>query len=269
EIILQKVHKNKNGIPYCFFIVITSVGSNQLCSYGIAKYKLFDQISRTIRWKYFFPSNAIPQVFNLEDIVFISKCVTIAYASIIDTGKPDREFDITGVPICTPHCMISVSVNRNPKKTKEFIHFKVECVAYNSVTGSANIKMKMIALYALQSVRFKHLDTSELNIKIENIYLISEFIKFSDSDIITNDIESVTPNNQFSTIYDNNTASMSDTKVSSMLEKKNYLDLDDENNDKELQSDHNEEKAMLSDEHIKSLDENEEQEVEELSRKRK
>ncbi|CAG8728108.1 15123_t:CDS:1, partial [Cetraspora pellucida] len=67
----------------------------------------------------------------------------------------------------------------------------------------------------------------------------------------------------------NNATSISDTKVSSMLEKKNYLDLDDENNDKELQSDHDKEKRMLSDEHIKLLDENKEQEEEELPKKKK
>lgn len=62
-----------------------------------------------------------------RDIVFITskyvidnseECVAIAYASIIDTGKPEHEFDITGVLICTPHCMITVCVNCTPKKLK-------------------------------------------------------------------------------------------------------------------------------------------------------
>ncbi|CAG8817972.1 16745_t:CDS:1, partial [Racocetra persica] len=117
-------------------IVISSAKNNRLCSYGLAKYKLSDQTSRNIRWKYFFPSNTLPQLFNSGDIVFISgkyvvehseECVTVTYASIVGTGKPEREFDLTNVPTCIPHCMISVGINRIPKTTEEFIHFGAEC----------------------------------------------------------------------------------------------------------------------------------------------
>ncbi|CAG8598469.1 17057_t:CDS:2 [Dentiscutata erythropus] len=99
-------------------IVIISGKNNRYSSYGVAKYKLSNQISRTIKWKYFFSSSKSPQLFNPGDIIFISskyvvenyeKCVTIAYASIINTGKPEREFDITSIPICIPHLMISVN----------------------------------------------------------------------------------------------------------------------------------------------------------------
>ncbi|CAG8842754.1 3650_t:CDS:1, partial [Racocetra persica] len=92
-----------------------------------------------------------------------------------------REFDLTGVPICIPHCMVFVLVNRNLKQTKEFIHFGVETIEYNAVTGSSNIKMEIIILYPSQSTRFKHLGTSRSNIKVGNTYLVSGLLKFSDS----------------------------------------------------------------------------------------
>ncbi|CAG8830726.1 11_t:CDS:2, partial [Gigaspora margarita] len=78
----------------------------------------------------------------------------ITYASIIDTRKPECKFDITGIPICTPHCMITVYVNHTPKKTEEFIYFGANCVEYNSVTGSSNIKIEITILYDSQSEIF-------------------------------------------------------------------------------------------------------------------
>ncbi|CAG8841770.1 32783_t:CDS:1, partial [Racocetra persica] len=161
-----------------------------------------------------------------------------------------------------------------------------ECVEYNSVTGSFNIKMEMIILYASQSVKFKHLGESGLNIKVGNIYLISEFVKFSDSgkimieatdidyqkssiynsnvieipsdkpksrsiiDIIADDIESVNSNNQSSTLY---------AKINSTLEKKNESDLDVESNTKEPESGHKKEKTTFSDEYTKELQSDEEE----------
>ncbi|CAG8803121.1 29084_t:CDS:2, partial [Gigaspora margarita] len=165
-------------------------------------------ISHTIKWKHFFSSNESPQLFNPRDIIFISgkyvvenseECVTVAYASIIDAGKPEREFDMIGIPVCDTHLMVSANVNRNPKKTEEFIHFGVECTEYNAITGSSNIKIEIIVLYASQSVRFKHLGLLEINIKIANNYLILEFIKFSDFGKIL--IEATDIDYQKSSIY--------------------------------------------------------------------
>ncbi|CAG8802612.1 8902_t:CDS:1, partial [Gigaspora margarita] len=109
------------------------------------------------------------------------ECVTVMYASIIDARKPEHEFDMTGVPVCDPHLIVSANVNHISKKTKEVIHFEVECTENNAITGSSNIKMEMIVLYASQFVRFKYLGLLGINIKIANNYLISEFIKFSNS----------------------------------------------------------------------------------------
>ncbi|CAG8738675.1 3312_t:CDS:1, partial [Racocetra fulgida] len=147
---------------------------------------LSQQTSHTIRWKYFFPSDVLPQSFNPENIAgkYIvenhEECVSVAYANIIDNGRPKWEFNITSIPICNPHCIISVSVNRSPKRTKDFIHFGAESIEYNSVTGLFNIKMEMIVLYSSKSVKFKHLGISGINIKIRNTYLISGIVKFSD-----------------------------------------------------------------------------------------
>ncbi|CAG8715454.1 7038_t:CDS:2, partial [Cetraspora pellucida] len=109
------------------------------------------------------------------------QCITVAYASTIDNENPNREFDFTSVPICIPHCMFSVLVNHNPKITEKFIHFGVKSVEYNSITGSSNVKMKIIVFYSSQFTRFKHLGHLGSNIKVGNAYLVSGPFKFSDS----------------------------------------------------------------------------------------
>ncbi|CAG8814828.1 29569_t:CDS:2 [Racocetra persica] len=259
-------------------VVVTAVRTNSICSYGHAKYKLTEQTSRTIRWKYFFSTNSPSQLFAPGDLVFISgrcvvenseQCVTIAYASIIDNNS-SREFDLTGVPICISHCMVFVLVNHNQKQTKEFIHFGVETVEYNAVTG------------------FKHLGTSGSNIKVGNTYLISGLFKFSDSgkimieasdinfsklpplnlmlpkisssmssttrsiiDIIADDIDSNTDQSftkPSSIRHDNILASSSsatlsastaaDIEINSSVEKNNYINLNAEDNNCECDSDH-------------------------------
>ncbi|CAG8805756.1 2406_t:CDS:1, partial [Racocetra persica] len=170
-------------------VAITSVKNSRSCSYGYAKYKISDETSQTIRWKYFFPTSEQPQLFASGDLVFISgkyvaenseQCITITYASIIDNKNPNREFDMRDVPICIPHCMFSVIVNRNPKDVEEFIHFGVESTEYNAVTGTSNVKMQMTVLYSSQSSRFKnYLGPSGSNIKLGNTYFVSGLIKFS------------------------------------------------------------------------------------------
>ncbi|CAG8838904.1 24242_t:CDS:1, partial [Gigaspora margarita] len=169
--------------------VIITVKNNNLSSYGLAKYKVSEHSSRIIRFKYFFSNNSPSQFFMSGDLAFISgkcvvekseQCMTISYASIIN-NNPNREFNLTEVPICIPHCMISVVVNRNPKRTEDFIHFGAECTEYNSVMGSSNIKMDMTILYPIQSTRFKHLGSLGSNIRVANTYLVSGLFRFSDS----------------------------------------------------------------------------------------
>ncbi|CAG8751911.1 14842_t:CDS:1, partial [Dentiscutata heterogama] len=164
--------------------------NSRYCSHGTAKYKLSNEASQTIRWKYFIHTNTSPQEFAPGDIIFISgkyvvenaePCMTVAFASTIDTGKPECEFNIHDVPVCDPHGMFYVSVNRIPKDKEDFIYFDAECTKYNSVTGSSNIKMDMTILYPSKSTRFKYLVLLGANIKSENKYIISGFVKFSDS----------------------------------------------------------------------------------------
>ncbi|CAG8695164.1 16880_t:CDS:1 [Dentiscutata heterogama] len=204
---------------------------------------------------------------------------------------------MTSVPVCDPHLMISTNINRNPKKIKEFIHSGVECVEYNGVTGSTNIKIEMIVLYSLQSVRFKHLGSSGINIKVTNNYLISGFIKFSDSgkmlieatdidyqkssiynstmseilsdksqkthsiiEIIADDSESSTTqtsNCQFSSKTSFVFANSS-AEINPTFEQKNDLNLEAENDNEEQKSNHEEENEILSDKNVKTTDENKE-----------
>ncbi|CAG8803505.1 16335_t:CDS:1, partial [Racocetra fulgida] len=265
--------------------------------------------------KYLFPSNESPQIVSPGDIVFITnkyvvdnseECVAIAYARIINTRKPKLDFDITNVPIYTPHCMITVCVNHNLKKTEEFFHFGADCVEYNLVTRTSNNKIEITILYNSQFIRFKYLDVSGINIKINNIYIISDFIKFFDSDKmmieatdinfqksptnhpnapeISSDkskthliIDIISDNINSSTMQTSNQSSfktmftfiISDTKINSTLRTKNQLKLEVKNDAKEQQGDYEEEKEVFSDEYRKSTGENEEQEDEKQPKKRK
>src|SRR5260363_207572 len=125
-------------------VAVTSVKNNRTFSYGLAKYKFSKEVSQIVRWKYFFPTNEQPQLFTPGDLVFISgkyvienleQCITISYASIINNENPNREFDVSDVPECVPHCMISVMVNRKLKEIEDYVHFVVESVEYNPVTS--------------------------------------------------------------------------------------------------------------------------------------
>ncbi|CAG8829199.1 40047_t:CDS:1, partial [Gigaspora margarita] len=171
-------------------VVIIPAKNSRLCSNGIAKYKLTKELSQTIKFKYFFPTDKPFQTFANGDIVFISgkfivknmePCFSIAYLSIIDSGNPDREFNTTNVPITILYCMYSVTVNREPKSVEEFVHFGVESIEYNSVTGNSNVKMDMIIIYPQQSPRFKYLRNLGSNIKIRSTYFVSGLFKFSKS----------------------------------------------------------------------------------------
>ncbi|CAG8628581.1 6205_t:CDS:1, partial [Racocetra persica] len=96
-------------------------------------------------------------------------------------GNSEREFSTQDIPICDPHVMFYVGVNRKPKETKDYVHFSTECAEYNSVTGSSNIRMEMTILYLSQSIWVKYLEVVGANIKVRTKYIISGNVKFSDS----------------------------------------------------------------------------------------
>ncbi|CAG8824630.1 514_t:CDS:2 [Gigaspora margarita] len=147
-------------------VVIISVKSGSLCSSGLAKYKLTKEMSRRFNGKKYMVEN-------------FDQCLTVAYANILDSGNPNRKFDTIDVSICFPHCMFSVTVTHNPKQVDKFIHFGIECVEYNSVTSTPNVKMPMMVLYPSKSMRFqKYLGPTGSNIKLNNTYLILGLIRF-------------------------------------------------------------------------------------------
>ncbi|CAG8626673.1 29586_t:CDS:1 [Gigaspora margarita] len=169
-------------------IIIIAVKNSRSCSHGIARYKLSNQSTQTIKWKYFIPADSPIQQFEAGDIVFFSgkyvvesaeQCVIVAYASIINSGNPGRKFNTNNFPICDPHRMFYVGINQKLMETEDFIHFSAECTEYNSVTGSNNIKIEMTILYPSQSVRFKYLGLLGANIKTGNKYIVSGLVKFS------------------------------------------------------------------------------------------
>ncbi|RIB11987.1 hypothetical protein C2G38_2102189 [Gigaspora rosea] len=171
-------------------VVIISVKNNRSCSTGVAKYKIAEGLTQSIKFKYFFPTDYPSQTFATGDIVFISgkyivensePCFTVAYSSIVNSGNPNREFDTSDVPITIPHCMYFVTVNRAPKNVGELIHFGVETVQYNSVTSNSEVKMDITVIYPHQSVRFKYLGHLGSNIKLRSNYFVSGLLRFSKS----------------------------------------------------------------------------------------
>ncbi|CAG8822965.1 36201_t:CDS:2, partial [Gigaspora margarita] len=182
------------------------------------------------------------------------------------------------IPVCDPHLMVFANINCSPKKTEEFIHFGVESSEYNAITGSSNIKIEMIVLYASQSVRFKHQGLLRINIKTANNYLILGFIKFSDfgkilievtdidyqkSSIYTPTVSEISPDKSQKTrsiiniIADNIESGSTqmtncqfssktafiftkfDTKINPAPEQKNDSNLEAENDNEEQQNDSN------------------------------
>ncbi|RIB29745.1 hypothetical protein C2G38_2055982 [Gigaspora rosea] len=171
-------------------VVIISVKSNRLCSYSVAKYKLSKNLFQSIKFKYFFLTDQSVNAFSNGDIVFISgKYVVessephfaIAYASVVDDKNPNREFDATDLHECVPHCVYSVTINREPKQIDKFIHFDTEAIEYNSITSKPDIKMDMTIVYPLKSPKFKYLGHLGSNIKLQANYFVSGLIRFSKS----------------------------------------------------------------------------------------
>ncbi|CAG8702585.1 18855_t:CDS:2, partial [Dentiscutata erythropus] len=125
-------------------------------------------------------------VFNNGDIVFISgKYIiesselhfAIAYASVVNNKNLNREFDVTDLPECVPHCVYLVTVNCKPKQIEDFIYFGAETIEYNSVTSNSDIKMDMTIVYPLKSPKFKYLatDIDYLKTSAININLVKSF----------------------------------------------------------------------------------------------
>ncbi|CAG8546514.1 44357_t:CDS:2 [Gigaspora margarita] len=117
-------------------------------------------LSQTIKFKYFFPTDQPLQMFANGDIVFIlgkfivenlEPCFTIAYPTIINSDNPNHEFNTSDIPMSMLHCLYSVIANREPKKVANFIHFGVEIVEYNSITSKSNVKMDMTIIYPSES----------------------------------------------------------------------------------------------------------------------
>ncbi|CAG8787024.1 25502_t:CDS:2 [Gigaspora margarita] len=157
-------------------VVIIFAKNSQSCSYGQAKYNLTKEQSQQ------------PKVFTGGDLVLFSgkfivenseQCIAITYSSTLDTRNPNHEFDIAGVSPCISHCIFSAVVNRKSKQLEEFIHFGVECIEYNPVTGNSGVNMQLKVLYHVKSVRFKkYLGHLGSNIKIGSTYLVSGLFKF-------------------------------------------------------------------------------------------
>ncbi|CAG8572203.1 18329_t:CDS:2 [Gigaspora margarita] len=172
---------------------------------------------------------------------------------------PNRQFDITGIPICTPHCMITVCINRTSKKTEEFMHFGADWFIKFSDSGKMMI--------GATDIDFQKYPTNHHNVpEISSDKSKTRSIINS----ITDDIDPVT------TQTSNQSSSKTmpafiipNIKINSTPEKNNQSKFKVENNNKEQQNDQKEEKETFSDKHKKSTGENEEQEDEEQPKKRK
>ncbi|CAG8706178.1 23086_t:CDS:2, partial [Racocetra persica] len=149
-------------------------------------------------------------MFTSGNLIFISgkyivenseQYITIIYASIINTGNPNCEFDMSDVPLCIPHCMFSVIANRKPKEIEDYIHFGVESVKYNSVTGTPAVKMQMTFLKSgqiiIKTTDINYLKTSNLNYNASKNSTLIASRPHSIIDVIANDIESTTTQTPF------------------------------------------------------------------------
>ncbi|CAG8519118.1 6800_t:CDS:2 [Gigaspora margarita] len=170
-------------------VVIISVKNSHLCSNGLAKYKLTKELSQIVKFKYFFSTDQPFQTFANSDIVFISgkyivenmePCFTITYSSIIDSGNPNCEFDMSNIPITISHYMYFVTVNCDPKRVKEFVHFGIEMIEYNSVTSKSN------ALILKYDPPILYLDI----LNFQSLFILNNANATSIIDIIDDDIDS-------------------------------------------------------------------------------
>ncbi|CAG8594232.1 28905_t:CDS:1 [Racocetra persica] len=169
--------------------------------------------------------NDLPQMITTDDIIFFSEkyiienseqCFTVSYASILGTNHESNITNIPNISLYVPRCMFSAFVTRASKKVADFIHFRVECLEYNSVTSTANVKIQMTAFYHSQSTRFKkYLDPLGSYIKLDHNYLISDLIKFSTSGKImieVTDIDYLKTLNTNNNMFESSTSTISNTK---------------------------------------------------------
>ncbi|CAG8537887.1 9113_t:CDS:2 [Scutellospora calospora] len=206
---LQSYSRPKIVSHISLLVVIISVKNSCSCSNGLAKYKLIKELTQTIRFKYFFPADQPLQTFANRDLVFIlgkfivensEPCFTITYSSIVDNENSNRKFDLSNIPVTIPHSIYFVTVIRQLKNVRDFIHFSAETIQYNSVTSNSDIKIDMTIIYSLNSSKFKYLD--HLGTNIDYLRTSSNNISGSESshstisdilsiiDIIDDDIDS-------------------------------------------------------------------------------
>ncbi|CAG8662913.1 22091_t:CDS:2, partial [Cetraspora pellucida] len=145
-------------------------------SFGLAKYKISQELSQIIKFKYFFSTNQSPQIFTNDDIVFIAgkyivenfePCFTITYSSIVD-----------------------MVINQEPKEITNFIHFGAETIEYNSVTSPSGSNIKLQSTYFISATDIDYLRTSSINIITSKSSSLMAFDKPSIIDIIDDDIDS-------------------------------------------------------------------------------
>ncbi|CAG8834537.1 18144_t:CDS:2, partial [Gigaspora margarita] len=94
-------------------------------------------------------------------------------------------FDISDISITIPHCTYFVTVNCAPKNVKELIHFGIETVQYNSVTGNSESGKMMI-----EATDIDYLKTSTISISVSEKSYLTTADTPSIIDIIDNDIDS-------------------------------------------------------------------------------
>lgn len=221
-----------------------TVKNNSSSLHGLAKYKISNESSQMIKFKYFLSANQSPRMFTTGDTVFISgkyviensePCFTIAYSSIIGNKNPNHEFNTTALPVCIPHCMYSVIVSREAKEVSEFVHFGAETIEYNSITGKPDVKMDFTIIYPSKSPRFKYLGPSGSNIKLRSTYFISGLFRFSktgkmmieatDIDYLRNsNISITTPESSLSTTDTPSIIDIIDDDVDSIMQPKQPLE---------------------------------------------
>ncbi|CAG8661929.1 17088_t:CDS:2, partial [Cetraspora pellucida] len=159
-------------------------------------------IIATIRWKYFIPTDPPAQQIMFSDIIFISgkyiienteECVTVAYASIVNTENAEHEFNSYNVPVCDPHVMFYVGVNRKPKETEDFIHFGIvgaNIKVGNKYTISGHVKFSDLGKMMIEATDIDYVKGSEFNYNTsENSSSIKSNVR-SIINVIADDVES-------------------------------------------------------------------------------
>ncbi|CAG8535016.1 12008_t:CDS:2, partial [Racocetra persica] len=129
--------------------------------------------------KYFFHADEKPCIFIAGDIIFISEkyivenfeqCVTVGYASTLDSENSTHEFDI---PLCAPHSDDIKSITTETLlKHPVFVTSSTSSVKHNTTITNAN--QNYIDLDVQSKEKEKHLDCS-INEKATELYEVENF----------------------------------------------------------------------------------------------